>query len=812
MKTKINVSKFLIILLTISLAFIALGFFTLKSASAQGEVTRILPISTLESYELTSPINVYADDEVVAIIGEDNSLTVYKDGVWKKLTSAQSGFTTLKQVIRFSQDDLIVSSNGKISKVNLNTLSVSDLTYGNTIGCTSFDFNGNILATAYSTTAEFYTVENGVLTGSKPPLNNVTDGTIALNTTNFYYVSNNAIHTRNFEDFSNSETKLYDVAPSKMIANDTHLYYINNGKVFRLTVDGKENVELNLPASNYDLGKVSTVTDIEFYNGNLLITDKTNNCVQEFNIVGNDLIFTGFAIAKNKTAYNRIGVNGQIEKVNDTVAVLDANKITLISTEGVSYDNTSFINLFEGQAPKTFALGNGCLLGVNADNSCYIYDVDTENTLILSITGEIKDVCFKCGYFYILVQENLSSKVYQIMQTTGETVSETDHTQLFDLIEADANGNVYLADHNNIYVYSGDTVLWFFERIGAKKIIVDLAGNVFIGNGVNVYQYDKAHKTYLSANLDLPTAEKITDFSFSLEDDAVYFLTKDSEYVYSTHAYNNQAIENINLTSDFKVTSESTDIQNLSSYTVKETANAFKVTFDQSGFTFNQLVKPNGQYLLVDTLPITDTSNMLALVNGDGMILVFERDASACNIDITTAPLTAFITTTVHAYYLPIITMDLDYALSTANDKLLLQKHAHIKPVSKFTVFETDFYYAEITSGIYGYIPANFTVDVLSKDKDFANFTFEKVSPTAVYSDSGLTTKVEDISATTLKVFKVEGKIATVEYNGAICYINSSAIINESNNAIRNILILLAVITSLCGTISFFILKKPISK
>ena len=57
-------------------------------------------------------------------------------------------------------------------------------------------------------------------------------------------------------------------------------------------------------------------------NSVLLVTDKEHDCIQEFIIEDDTLSFTGLAIAKNKTAYNRIAKAKSVEKFGKTSAIL----------------------------------------------------------------------------------------------------------------------------------------------------------------------------------------------------------------------------------------------------------------------------------------------------------------------------------------------------------------------------------------------------------------------------------------------------------------------------------------------------------
>ncbi len=819
MRSDSIISKFLIALLTVLLLSVTAGIITLSEARTVHAATipseKILPISTLESYPLSSPVNVYADNETTAIIQADNSLIVYQGDSFTNLSTLGKKFTSLKQVKKFSQNELIVSDNGSVYRINLTNFDVSLLQFGTElIGGTSFDYNGRYLVTSYGVKAFFYEVSNGTIT-SMPfaPLEGVTDTTIAVNDTSVFYVSGNKLFSRDFSEFD-KVNEIYSVTPSKIVATNEYLFYILDGKIYRLGLDGKGTDLLVLPDSDYDLGKIQSATDLTIYNGNLLVTDEKNDCVQEFKIEGEKLVFTGFAIAKNKTAYNRIAKAKSVEKAGNTAAVLQDYKITLINSETVDYNQSSYKNLCVGSAPDMFAYSGKTIFGANTDGSAFILDTDTEEKISVALSTNVTDVCFKCGYYYAISSTTNSSTVYKIDQASGEILETRNYTQVFTMLEVDVFGNYYLATSSVIYRDEGTGYTPYSDSYGAEKMMTDLAGNLYFGNGKSIYKLVYENLTFGPKRCDL-SINNIKDFCISIDEAEAFFIQSDAEYLYSTKELGNIAISSIKTPSDFSLSGENANVNSLKVYNIKESSNVYSVNLVDDGFKYINLASPQEDYLFIDEIEVSSGFTVFVLANHNGMAIANKVDGVEKTLTFSEAPTTVYTTTTVHAYYLPLITLEMEHALKNRDDKFLLAKHSEIKPKSTFTILDMEFYYAEITDGTETrtcYVPANFTVEVLAEDRPFEVFTIQKIKPTTVYSDSELTTEITELESTEVRVYETNGSTAKIKYyqddTWKEGYIKSSAIINTSKNAVRNVLIILAVITSLCGTASFFILKK----
>ena len=310
--------------------------------------------------------------------------------------------------------------------------------------------------------------------------------------------------------------------------------------------------------------------------------------------------------------------------------------------------------------------------------------------------------------------------------------------------------------------------------------------------------------------------ENVLDFCISIDEGEAYVLESGEEYLYKTLALNNVAITSIKTPAEFKTTDESANITTLKSYDSKANSNFFKVNLNGDSFEYINVTSGTANYLFVGEIAVNSKFTVFVLANHEGTFIANKKDCEEKIIEVTDSPLTVYTTTTVHAYYLPLITMEMEFALTGTNDKVLLKKYEMVNVISSFTLLDMDFYYAKITNEKGEvkncYVPKNFTVETLSEDMQFDTFTIKSVKATAVYSDKEMTNKIFDLDKTEVRVYGDDGKVSKIKYlDGDVWkdgYILSNAIIHKAKESVRNVLILLAVITSLCGTATFFILKK----
>ena len=324
----------LLTMLAILVAGFCLSSYSFKAFADEGQPKTKLfsPSTSLEYASLSSPTAIYHDEEVTAIIetiknGENeetnkSSLKIYKDGEFTTVdTSKLNKITDIK---RKDQTQFYFSAEARLfsydfvskdtQQILLNENEMKSVSY--------FDFNDEYVVTAYQDSCDIYKIdendENFTIV-NKDSINIFNGSNVAINNLNdLFIVRAGGIYKRTIESANSiSELRISDATPQKIIANDNFVYYLLDNEIHKMNTDGSDETPLSTLPTDFDLGKIDTTlnkpTNLAFNGDNLLLI--INDTVQEFKVNGKTLEFTGFAIAQNKTAYNRVSKSAtQVEK------------------------------------------------------------------------------------------------------------------------------------------------------------------------------------------------------------------------------------------------------------------------------------------------------------------------------------------------------------------------------------------------------------------------------------------------------------------------------------------------------------------
>lgn len=809
MKTKRINFLISIILIFTAFALTMPLFFRTEKVKAATPVTgnRVLPISDTELTALDTPQNVFCLGNTIAIIENSTTLTVFKNGT--KINSAVT-FTDLGTIKAIDENTLYVSDNGSIYRLSISNGELNGKTALQNAATTppenigsDFDYNGNYLITNNAVKIITYSLNETSATQVKE-FTSKNKSPIAINGDDtIFYIDSDSNLCKSDINHSVTQTLISNTAITKMIANEEYVYYIEGVSVFRVSTNGGEPQNL-IPdkwfsdGESYDLGKLVSPTGLCFKNGNLLISDSSLNAVQEFKIVNDKLEFTGFAIAESgKTAYNRIGEVKNLDRYGNRVAALSDYKLTVMTIDESfdGYNKANFKNYFANEtinAPTNFALGKSSLIAVvGVKNITYINLDDGTNKTLEFTDGEggIKDVTYQSGIFYILTHNGVDYKLFAADEKDFSCDKEN-----FTTISA--------GDSVAVDVFGKQTTSAEFSDLAT-----DLAGNVF-----GLKSDGKIYKNGVETGLT-----SVTAFAMDFDEKSVYYSDGNSEYLYVTENLGNLAISSLTLPDGYALKGESA--KQLTSYKIKdEISNAYVFeTTDNNGVKFKDLADKSktNEYILLGKTDIGDTI-MVFLAGANGAIITDERHLESLPSDAQTVDKDVYITTGVRAYYLPIITKNNLYTIIRNGNDASFSKNDKVGAKNKATFFGRTFYY--VTATVNGetfdcYVPADFTVDELSKDYKYEEFTVEKTKKTDVYSDEALTIKAAELSkGATIRVISNSGDVLKIAYltndEWTEGYIKSSAIIDEGKTSVRNVLIVLAVITCACGSLTYFILRK----
>ena len=804
----------------------------------------VLPQSKMENYALSSPVDACFFDGSMAIV-HTNELVVYTGGEYK----APISLVSPQQVKRLNDDYLVVSQDGSICSVNLNDFSVTGLTYGNgvPVGCNYFDCNDSYIVTAFSNNINLYSHSGLSVSAPTSFVNQIDPSTpISLNDKGeIFYVHNDSLYKCTVND--RTETFVSDDKPTAILANDDFVYMISNGKIVRITTDGLTRVEYTLDDSHkdYDLGNLSTPVSLSFKGDNLLIADSSKNAVQEFAIENSTLKFTGFAVASEKTAYNRIGQTAKALDVNGNVtAVLDDFKLTIIK-------NQNGEKIYKNYLQSTLSNANDITLGKNlialyTKNASTISFIDLEKDQTLptiSVDGKISDVAYKNGTFYIAMILNANVSILSCDGTSTKTLYTFENA--FDIVNAPektpfiAVGDdvIYLSHpvKNAIYSVSKDgdeykeTLLPVFTADGIEKIEVDFNGDLFCYKANEIIFSDDNTLYTAPIKIGDTPALNVVDFAMSPTDKSVYFIATGFEGLYSSNDLPNFAVSSLS-TTDYITKGSSADILNYKTYALSSSSILSVkplLSSDKYLFTANTIEPTlNKEYLEICTISHTESLggyqktvqfSVLAGQTEKGLNATFIAKTQTLNETtfITGAKWqNAFVITDVNMYYLPIISIEDTYVLTDNDTDIRLTKGTMLSPEYKTTFLDKEFFFCSaVIDGVttYGFIPVNFTVEVLDQDVITKTYTLEKVKACKVYDKDG-NEKIALESGTEVRLYSVKDGKALIEYledgiwkHG---YVEEGMIIKTPNTAIRNALIIILMTASVVATSVYFIIRK----
>ncbi|MBR5192098.1 MAG: hypothetical protein IKW33_01645 [Clostridia bacterium] len=874
--TKNNKNRILLVLFILFAFFTTLFFTSFKSAKATTNVDAglFLPNTSMEYFDLNSgaPQDAFYFDNKVAIISNANTLVVYNgkyiSRTWTKL---------LKQVKLFTENKLLVSLDAKLNIIDITspTLSTQQLEYEDeetgfdVVTGEKFDLNDKYLISAIGTSAHIYERNETGITNkvdSEFLKHHLIDGKpICINEENeIFYVT-----TKNDEETLCKRGIVYDAtvgtgvltletvvttaSPDNMVANGKYVYYTQGQKVYRVSVNGGESTELALLVDNdFDLGSLQSPSGICFKDNNLLITDSSLRAIQEFEVTANNTLnFTGFAIAKNKTAFNRIGQTAtEIEKYGKTIAVKDKDKITIFN--GEEHKNY-FVNDFKCNIDM-FALGEKSMLFYdNTEKSLTYFDIATGNTLSWNNNnlGRVTDVCYSNGKYYVVSYdlENVV-RVFTTLETlTGfgfNPIIINDNIRFGTTnpqIVVDTDGSIYLtsAQHEgSIIKYSLADNYQTFTTIATnvdvakiKKLNVDLCENVFALMPNNfILKINENGVEQLNVNLLLESiygvaSAEINSFALDYEEEKVYFILNGEETIFTTTKLTNVALNSLQFNSNPFEEKSSTDIENLKIYQVKPNSTLYLIDINGLRFDYKGLfTNTENQFIKLDSITYSNVNFVALAVQSEYgtavSVLAKEKDLTEVNAISQSNLERSYVSTNVCAYYLPLITEGDVFTLKLNGEKIRILQNTEFHPVNTetfnvVTFLGKEFYFAKVNYNgtlINCYIPVSFTVEKLSQIEYNPTFTFRYVYETAVYQDESLTEEVLTLSSgTEIRLIETKNGVCKIMYkladnNWEFGYILESGLQPIKNDFLRNVLIAGCILICIFATTLFLALRK----
>lgn len=830
-KTKL----FLILsIICLFLGGILLAFPVKVSADFSTSAYLSLPKTELEYSSLDSPKDVYYEDGLIAINDNGKKLLISKNNSQLETALSPDNLGLIKY---FDQNYLLVSNSGSIYKfdrTNYSLTALKDSQTGLNIG-SNFDYNGNLLITNDNTTAIIYSI-NGDSAEKIKDFSTYAKSPVAINKAGeIFYVNIDGNLCVKSSDGLVDKVIILGTIPTKIIANNAFAYFITSDSIYQYSIQNGIATKLTVSQNNLDfeLGNVVSPTGICFKGDNLLITDASDsptsiNAVQEFSVNGSELEFTGFAIAKNKTAFNRISKSAKdIENYENTYAVLDSNKIT-INRNGTFYN--ILLKNHSDLIVDMFSLGKDTVLISNSSSGKYKIINIKDNLVVSSGTidgGLLMDVCYQDGYYYScsITLNTLGTMTINKLDENGNKYLSFSEDNFYDgspypVLCVDVDQNVYVTN-------TKENLLYKFDKNGqnkssiqgdildVKKMAIDLNGKIYMLKTGGIFvSYEQDKEEISISNF----SGSFTSFSLSYSNKNVYFIENNEERIYSSTTMQNASIDDIAVPDNFTKTGDNADISSLKIFKPKGTINSFKVLEGDTYFKYEGKIEQESEYFLIASIDYTGGSNMAStnyfVLGGKQLVII----KSSSLEEITTQKITdiddknVFVTTSVSPYFMPQITRDDEYVINSQSLSRL-NKGDHVKAEKLVNFLGKDFYYANIIDDKYAYVPVDFTVDVLREDIYLQSFSVKKVHKTNLYADQEKLSLLEELAEGTeimlLQNLNRITKIALkVDNDYIVGYVDSSAVIEEPSTALRNAIIIFVVSLSMFATSLYLIFKK----
>jgi len=866
MKSIKNVRTLLLIMLSaFTLLFLAAGIFSLNFARADGGVSLsvYLPATKAEYYNLNSPKEVYYDDGLL-IVNDDNSRLLISRDLGEY--TVRTEFSSLSYIKKYDEDNVLINDNGSIYKYGLTDFTKTPVQdNGENIG-TDFDFNGDYLITHNSTTVVLYTLSGTTATKYGSPVTVFEKSPVAINDSGIiFYLEEQNLLVMSTVDGSSVQKISLSVSPTKIIANDDFAYLINENSsaVYRIDLSESTKSVQTLVAEgseDYHLSNVVKPSGICFMGDNLLIADSdpSMNSVSEFAVSGGKLEFTGFAVAKGKTAFNRISAcvsSADVNTYGDVTAFYDGNKIMLQYKDG-SFDNV-LISSISGITVNRFALGEKTLaLCCDITKTVRIINLKTKQNLFgaditVSFGEVLSGITFRNGFYYVSVLKqdiNESGAIYKISEDNGEVTLVTEFTGRYTgsatpLFAVTAEEDIFLTDMKNNKIvklvkaddYGAVDIADISSMPKIIKLAVDMDGALFALTEKSVVYFNGTDHTEMAISVYNLDGDEVSAVSFALNFDRkeVPFIFYGEEFVYSSKDLPNMAADSFAVPTGYVTKGENAYIDDLTIYSVEDGANVYSVKFvsGEPVFAYNGMFKENDcsfvftgeiEYSVPAAASGTRTQTFYILTSLDSLkdpVTVIVKATDTQDVTDISDPSCeeAFVATDVNMYYIPIISRDDEFVLDRNGLSYRLDKGAKISTLKIFEFIGREFYYAMAEDNgetVYGYVPVNFTAEILSDDVVPDTFTWAKVKKTVLYSDKTLSEKIVDVSDNAnVKLLSTENGVSLIAVkteSGAWIkgYVSESAVIVNEDRSVTVSLIIIALSVSVFATSLFIIFRR----
>lgn len=767
-----------------------LGIKSVKADSSVGKNAELVsPATSIEYNEIKNPAFISYANGKIFLTNNTNTLFVYDlENKTSKRVSFENNLNkaifnnSLNKALVLEAEtlyslDLSTNQKTKIDKTTARNFSISN---DNVIV-----ISGNDIKMFNSNFEQFSIVQNVIGTSI----------ILCSDSENVYY-SNNGTTINKYCYSGEFETTIHNfinndnTIPSAMVSDGEFLYYVVNNIIYKKNINTTIESKLTIDATPFELGSLGAIKSICLKDNNLLIASTFENgksAIQEFRVNENKLEFTGFAISKGNSAFNRIDSNAtDIDKNGNNIAVIDSQKITLLSKNENEYTYKNILINSEFIGANKIALGKNEVL-IATDDKYAFADLESYTIATAVEMPNIKDIAFVNNNYYILTcdtedSENPIATVYQYKDD--------------NFVQIDTKAESYSSftiNAKNEIIYSTKS-----------KIANDLIGTEFSLDSFRL-------KDYVG----------LKSFAMDIESKEVYFLINDSEQIVSSTEFDNKTISEIEIKSDYKTTDiEAKAIEQLKVYNIKDNSNVYSIQIDKENrkITYNGLTDDhNGDF--VNVYSLADAYDGFSILSGfnnsnrEILILINNNDIIEKENIITNYSKQLVVSTSVDMYYLPLINLNREFSLYN-NEYIRLNRGTKVACEKQIEINGKSFVYGKVNidnNNIAGFIPKDFLVEALDKDYIVESYTFATLSSAKLLNENGVV--IYEIKDNTLvKVHKTENDKSyisfTDEFGVHYGFVDNASIIKETNNNLKIVICIFILTFVVFVTTIYFVFIK----
>lgn len=809
--------RFLILLFTIlsvSLLFSNPVFARADSTALPSDM--MLPNSYLEYYRLNAPQDVWTDGNEY-VICETGKIIYFDGALFNEYDLSEYSISKVYKV----NDFILFLSSSKIYSINLSTSEIKEESA--IYAGTSFYVQGSTLITNPSSEIRYYTfsAENSVFSVEELSIKRksltFTPSVLALDSDQtLYYMHEGSLYK--ISD-ANSEVLASDISNARSLSISDYIFISFEDGIKKLDKSG--NTLSFLPISGErNLSNISHPRGIFYCDQKLYIADDNLNAILRYDLQTDKL--SDFYITTNHNASGRISQDAKsIFATEKTVYVLDTNYIKAIDVET---EKVSEITLSGFSGLKMLASTNNTFL-LSSGTNLILAKVKGNTLESIEISGNISRLenvsalaTFENDY-YVLNNETVNNQqravVYKLSSTNPVLTQHSTVAGRGDALTTDVFGDVYVEVYNEadakFYVYATDVSASKHKQISVSQdkmiaMFADYEGSLFgllENNTVTKTTPNSTVNNEISLSDNLPSSSFAIDFSVYQGSNFAYFLYKGFVLKISTEALSISTPQQIPVPDDFEIKF----IENPAYVTLKNGAKMFEVSLDSApdfGEYFDYKTMRANKDENVKYVEIARTGRYSLILNDKTCAIARTEDTVSSTVEKTALNEYAYAVNDISFYAYPVI-KEFTSILSISKNDLVTVKETFAFNDFEFALVEKD--------GNFGYVAKSMLKQGIASNLTSLEVKSKLVTQNStLFFDEELSSEIKKIEKGTLiALLSEKDGVSTVLYDGKVCYIESSALIDKNTQVLKNICVVALLFIALLSS-GIYLVKTLLNK